>query len=689
MTSGRDRGAALALLLALAIPVACGRGERSGTISPEKTSSVGAPSSAPGSAGTPAPPAESVESVDVAVRPKRPAGGSPPVIWIGLDGLDWEIVDRLAAAGKMPNWKRLVGEGWSTRIASFMPVLSPIIWTTIATGVSPETHRILDFQEVDPKTGQKVPITGRSRRVPAIWNLASAAGKKVGVVGWWASHPAEEVNGFFISDHASPILYEKLPLSGVAYPSALEAGVGQIVARDGRVGAEELARFVDVPRPEIEKALASGQGMENPVVALARILGATRVAHRSARDLYDRNLPDLTMLYIEGTDEVGHVFASDTPPRLACTPDEEVARYGHAVDDYYAVVDRMLGQWLRRAEEDHATLIVQSDHGFKWGEDRPCERSSMNWSTAAYWHRLDGVFAAWGERVRPGRGSVKPTMFDPAPTVLALLGLPADRTMPGRPISAAFRNLVAPARTDQFAHVTVRRVAAEEMSAAQASEYAKKLLALGYLSGSEARPLAPTGGAEPGMTEGAWNNLGLYERETSGNLRGAREAFEKALSLRPDYHSPMFNMAVLDRMQARDGEAADWLFRSLRAGHADPPGTIRQWITEYDRLKKPAAGLAIADRALKEYPASEDIVREAAFARFRAHDCAGALAAAGPLESTAKSPQTLNALALFDTCVGRRDDAARLFQRSLALDPNQPGVVQSLRIIQGAAPPKP
>ena len=564
-----------------ALSLACGRGERPAGHSGVSASAPDHP--APGTGGealsaAPAsgPPVEA-EDIPAPARTKRPPGGASPVVWIGLDGLDWEILDRLVSAGKMPNWARLVSGGWSTRIASFMPVLSPIVWTTVATGVAPNIHRILDFQEVDPKTGQKVPIGGRSRRVPAIWNLASAAGKKVGVVGWWATHPAEEVNGFFISDHASPLLYEKLPLSGVAYPSALESGVAQIVARDGRVGPEEIARFVDVPPAEIAQALASGQGMENPIVALARILGATRVSHRAARDLYDRNLPDLTMLYIEGTDEIGHVFASDAPPRLACTSEAEFTRYGHAADEYYAVVDRMLGQWMRRVEEDGATLIVQSDHGFKWGADRSCERSSLNWSTAAYWHRLDGVFAAWGSRVRPGKGpgfaagsaaAVKPTMFDPAPTVLALLGVSADRTMPGKPIASAFRNLTAAPRTDAFSRVTVRRVAADEMSPAQASEYTKKLLALGYLSGSEARPLAPTGGAEPGMTEGAWNNLGLYERETSGNLAAARVAFDKALALRPDYHSPMFNLAVLDRIARRPRET----FLAVLAALSSPLG---------------------------------------------------------------------------------------------------------------------
>ena len=618
---------------------------------------------------------------------RRPEGAPHPVIWIGLDGLDWEILDRLSGAGKMPNWARLVSSGWSGRITSFMPVLSPIIWTTLATGVSPERHRILDFQEVDPKTGQKVPISGLSRRVPAIWNLASAAGKKVGVVGWWASHPAEEVNGFFISDHASPILYEKLSLSGVAYPAALEAGVAQTVAREGQPRPEELGRFVDVLPAEIAQALSSSQGMENPIVALSRILASTRVAQRAARDLYDRNHPDLTMVYIEGTDEVGHVFGPAAPPRLACTPEADVARYGHAADSYYEVIDRMLGQWMRRAEEDGGTLLVSSDHGFKWGADRPCERSSLNWSTAAYWHRLEGVFAAWGARVKPGKATEKPTMFDPAPTVLALLGLPADRGMTGHPILAAFKDLAAPARQETLARVEVRRVPAEAISPAQASEYAKKLLALGYLSGSEARPLAPTGGAEPGMTEGAWNNLGLYQRETSGNLREARASFQKALALRPDYHSPMFNLAVLDRMEGRDREAADWLFRSLAAGHADPPGTVRQWIEEYSRQKKLDAARNVADRALAAFPASEEIAREAGYARFRGRDCAGALAAVSPFEGATRDPGTLNAIGLFHTCLGHRDEAGRIFQRSLAIDPAQPGVLQSLKIIQGGAPP--
>ncbi|HTO86659.1 MAG TPA: alkaline phosphatase family protein [Thermoanaerobaculia bacterium] len=627
-----------------------------------------------------------VEAADVSRTP-RPAGGRTPLIWLGLDGLDWELLDRLAAEGKMPHWKQLAAEGTSGRLKSFVPPLSPLLWVTASTGVGPDVHRVLDFQEVDPRTGQKVPISGRSRAVPAVWNLASAAGRRVGVVGWWASHPAEEVSGFFVSDHASPILFDTLPLSGAAYPPSLETGIAQVVARDGQVTPEELAAYVDLPTGEIARMLASGEGLQNPVVALSRIVASTRVYQRIARDLYDRNHPDLMALYFEGTDEIGHVFASFVPPRLSCVSEEDFRRFSRVVDVYYALVDRILGQWMRRAEEDGATLLVHSDHGFKWGADRSCERSSINWSTAASWHRSDGVYAFWGKGVRRGTERGQAAILDVAPTVLALLGLPADRRMTGRPIEGAVDGLPKLPREDLFGAVTVRRVAGEPVSPEQANEYAKKLLALGYLSGSEARPLAPTGGDSPGMTEGAWNNLGLYERDSHKDSARARQAFEKALALRPDYHSPMFNLAVLYRESKDFGRAEDWLFRSLAAGHPDPEGTISGWALLFRTDGRASQERHLLERGCRQYPQSERLSRELALARFRTKDCIGAEAALASVAPQTQDPETLNAMALFRTCLGHKEEAIALLERSLAIKPAQPGVVASLRLLRGEKGP--
>ncbi|HTY42126.1 MAG TPA: alkaline phosphatase family protein [Thermoanaerobaculia bacterium] len=652
---------------------ACGRG-------PE-----GASSASP----TPAPAAApKVDEQDPVSRARRTPGGRVPVIWLGLDGLDWDLVDRLAAEGKMPNWKKLAAEGYTARLKSFLPILSPIVWTTLATGLGPDVHRILDFQEVDPATGQKVPISGRSRAVPAIWNVASAEGLSVGVVGWWGTHPAEEVKGFFVSDHASPILFEGLARQGLAYPASLAAGIEQITAREIEVSDAELLRYVDVSPGEIAAARASGEGLGNPIIALARTIGATRVESRIARELYDRHLPDLTMVYFEGTDVIGHVFASYVPPKLACVSDADFNRYRRAVDEYYALVDRLLGQWMRRAAEDGATLIVNSDHGFKWGEDRSCARASLNPATAGFWHRLDGVFAAWGARVRGGGARASASVFDVEPTVAALLGLPVDRRTRGSVLKDAFDGLATPARKD-LSGITVRRLEADAMSEKDASEYTKKLLALGYLSGSEPGKLAPTGGDRPGMTEGGWNNLGLYfsKEGPAQDLPAAEKAFQKALELRPGYASPLFNLAILRRSRGDDRQALAYLFQSLESGHADPDGTLLAWAAFYDEKGKTASEREVLERGARAYPSSEPIARQLAILRFRAHDCEGAEALVAPFAGTSQNPDTLNVLGLLNTCLGRRDAAVAFFRRSLALKPDQPGAIRSLDLLEKGLPP--
>jgi hypothetical protein len=331
-----------------------------------------------------------------------------------------------------------------------------------------------------------------------------------------------------------PLLFEgSAAAAGAIYPASLQDGVAKVADRESRVSAEDLAAYLDMPAPEISRELESGagEGMKNPVVALSRIVGATRTTQRVARELYDRTLPDLTAVYFEGTDEVGHLFAPFAPPRVACASvsDADVARFARVVETYYRLADAMLGQWMRRAEEDGAVLVVSSDHGFKWGEDRPCGFASGDAATAAFWHRPEGVLAAWGAGVRRGAPRAAAGQMDVAPTVLAVLALPVPSAMPGAARLEAFDGVRAPARADA-PPPEVRRVSAREASAKDADEYAKKLVALGYLSAGQPASLPAPGGERPGMTEGAWNNLGTWQMRTRGDSAAARRAFEKARS---------------------------------------------------------------------------------------------------------------------------------------------------------------
>ena len=148
---------------------------------------------------------------------------SRPVFFVGLDGADWQLLDDYMTRGVMPNLARLVREGTSGVLETIRPPLSPLVWTTMMTGVSPLDHGVLDFVQFDPQTGAKEPITSSVRRAPAIWNMASDRGRRVASLGLWATYPAERVNGIIVSDRLFTFLYkESAPPPGVVFPADRE-----------------------------------------------------------------------------------------------------------------------------------------------------------------------------------------------------------------------------------------------------------------------------------------------------------------------------------------------------------------------------------------------------------------------------------------------------------------------------------
>lgn len=74
------------------------------------------------------------------------------VIILGLDGLDPRLAERWMDEGKLPNLARLRAEGAFRRLRTTCPALSPVAWSTFATGVSPAKHRIFDFLDRNLRT---------------------------------------------------------------------------------------------------------------------------------------------------------------------------------------------------------------------------------------------------------------------------------------------------------------------------------------------------------------------------------------------------------------------------------------------------------------------------------------------------------------------------------------------------------
>ena len=88
----------------------------------------------------------------------QPASGPPGrVILFGIDGADWQVIDPLMASGRMPNMARVVREGTRGVLQSMEPSASPALWTTVATGVSPQRHGIHGFITGGGPPGRRLP----------------------------------------------------------------------------------------------------------------------------------------------------------------------------------------------------------------------------------------------------------------------------------------------------------------------------------------------------------------------------------------------------------------------------------------------------------------------------------------------------------------------------------------------------
>ncbi|RMD81137.1 MAG: hypothetical protein D6815_12530 [Candidatus Dadabacteria bacterium] len=120
-----------------------------------------------------------------------------PVVLIAADGLEPSLVATLIAQGKLPTLARMQRRGAFGSLKTLKPTLSPIIWTTIATGVGPEHHAINGF--VRRAEGRRRLVTSLDRRAKALWNILSDRGRRSWTIGWWATYPAERVRGVVVA----------------------------------------------------------------------------------------------------------------------------------------------------------------------------------------------------------------------------------------------------------------------------------------------------------------------------------------------------------------------------------------------------------------------------------------------------------------------------------------------------------
>ena len=453
------------------------------------------------------------------------------IIFIGLDGADWQLLDRYMSDGTMPNLARIVAASEKRTLLTQHPPLSPLVWTTMMTGVSPLEHRILDFTRFNPSTGEKEPITSDERHVPAIWNMLTEKGQRVDVIGMWATYPPEKVNGTIVTD------------------------------RD--VAGDYLAQ--------------------------------TEKVHRAALDAMHRDHPNLAIVYFQGTDVIGHLFASQR------VNEQDVRRY-------FARIDQILGDYTR----ENAQLVIASDHGFEW--NRQISVSSTAIATAGKWHREEGILVV--PRGAPACAKVDGI----TPMLLEMLGLPRDVSVYQR----AWRQ-------ERQARAPVPP---------QSSEAIANLKALGYIGSNESTH-APAS-YHGTRTAASYDNEGLILRELGRN-DDAIKSFDMALQIDPHSASAMWNLSDLLHRQHVDLPRADKLLDDAVAIDPEP-----HWLAMRGRY------------------------------RMEKHDCRGALADFQHAR-TEENAVLYASIGAAELCLGDEAAARAAFEKSLAIDPNQPQLRALLR----------
>ncbi|HYV18148.1 MAG TPA: tetratricopeptide repeat protein [Verrucomicrobiae bacterium] len=379
------------------------------------------------------------------IRLRHPAAGEAAtgplpagrVLVVGFDGADWNVIDPLRKAGRMPRLDKLVREGVRSRLKTISPMLSPVLWTSMATGVVPQRHGILDFVVSTGRDGEEAPVSSAQRRVKAFWNILSERGLSVGVTGWWATAPAEQVNGYIVSDRVAYQLIGVRPVEErdrrgkVSPPADDDAVVAATVAPDA-VTPADLEPFV-----RNAGDLSGLSDKETRLVDdLRTAIASGRTYTAAALALEARHHADLTAVYFEGTDTVAHLFMPYAPPPLPGIDAAAQRRFGRAVDAEYEEADRLLGRLIDGITP--ATVVVLSDHGFRTGDNRPRTESRPGYGIAADWHRQYGIAVFNGPAFRRGVELDEVSLLDIAPTLLRLVGLPVGEDMDGRPVADAF-----------------------------------------------------------------------------------------------------------------------------------------------------------------------------------------------------------------------------------------------------------
>ena len=534
------------------------------------------------------------------------------VLLIGWDAADWKVIDQLMEAGLMPAMKRVVDNGVRGRLATLDPPLSPMLWTSMATGVRPYRHGVLGFVEHDGAGGIR-PISSYGRKVKAFWNMLTMEGLKSNVIGWWPSNPVESINGVMVSNHfqqersgGETIELEDWVIPpGTIYPESATEKLADL-----RIHPSEITG--NLVMPFVPMAIELDKKQDKRLTVIAKFLAHSGSIHAATTELMESEEWDLTAVYHDALDHFCHAFMKYHPPKMDGLDDEAFSLFKDVVKGAYVYHDMMLERLLNLIDDD-TTVVIVSDHGFHSDHLRPRYVPQVP-SGPAVEHGPYGVFAAMGPGIKKGERIHGARILDVTPTLLTLFDLPVGRDMDGKPLIDIFDHPREIKYVDSWENDTRfggELVVADAPDEATNEAALQQLIDLGYIDDLN----IPDG---DGSKEAMKNKLKETMRENNFYLAKSYVSggkFEEALELlleienreRPDYR---FLLEIVNAAtKTKRFALAEEYIQYIRANDLMTSRFLDVLESQVQiGLNQPGKALRLMESALEDFPESPQVL---------------------------------------------------------------------------------
>jgi predicted AlkP superfamily phosphohydrolase/phosphomutase len=260
---------------------------------------------------------------------------------IALDAMEWSLVSRWAAEGKLPTFRRLIKEGASGELATTSAQLPDTVWACTYTGVNPAKFEKFFYVQYDASRLGLRHVMDDAIQRPAFWDYLSRAGVRVGIVDAPKFPLSQSLNGFQLTNwgaHATKTARASTPTSLL----------GEVESRFGR------------------HPVGDCDAVDNKISALTalrgRVLDGVRLRGRVFRALMQERPWDVFVAAFSEPHCIGHHFWRFLDMTHPLHPVEDRHGLGDTIERVYRAIDDEIGQMLSLVGARTRCLLVAA-HG--------------------------------------------------------------------------------------------------------------------------------------------------------------------------------------------------------------------------------------------------------------------------------------------------------------------------------------